>query len=213
MIIVIGPERVGSTSVIRLLSGYDRVQCQFIADRRNRVTSASFVSKNNEPFSGHVSGDPELIILMFRDPIARVVSECFHKVGEGELAACPDGMDPASWVMAVGDHSAMLDHVIYELPGTGLDILSVPFRPPVMIYGKKPLVLACRLKDIDELPEALGENGFPMFGREITRENAGDYPGLKFPKCYVDRMMGNVYTRHFYTDEEIDEMREKWTNG
>jgi hypothetical protein len=120
-------------------------------------------------------------------------------------------MEPAIWVMAVGDHSAMLDHAIYEVFKTGLDVFSVPFHPPVALYTTEPPLLACRLKDIDELPKALGKNGFPVFGRKITHENACSYPELKFPKCYVDRMMENVYTEHFYSEKEIAEMRKKWT--
>jgi hypothetical protein len=212
MIFVFGPERIGSTSVMRLFSGHNRVQCQFISDKYNRVTVAGFMSKDNLPGDGQISEPPELVVLMIRDPIARVVSECFHKVDEGEIEPCPDDTEPAIWVMAVGDHSAMLDHIIYEVFKTGVDIFGTPFHPPVTRYATKPPVLVCRLKDIDALPKALGENGFPMFGRKITRENVCSYPELKFPKCYVDRMMENAYTEHFYSEKEIVEMRKKWTH-
>ena len=211
MIIVFGPERIGSSSVVRLFSGHNRIQCQFIADKYNRVTVAGYVTKDNLLGDGKDTETLDLVVLMIRDPIARVVSECYHKVDEGEMEPCPDGMESANWVMAVGDHSAMLDHLVYEVAKAGLDVFSVPFRPPVMRYTTKPLMVACRLKDIDALPKALGDMGFPLFGRPVQHLNACSYPELKFPKCYVDRMMDNVYTRHFYTDEEIAEMRKKWT--
>ena len=211
MIVIFGPERTGTSSVTRLFSGHDRVQAHFVRDKYNRTVTSGFFSKDNRPHSLPKGASSQLVVLMARDPIARVVSECFHKVNEDELEPCPDDMEPAIWVMAVGDHDAAVDHLVYEIPAMGLDILSVPFRPPVMVYATKPLILACRLKDVDALPKTLGENGFPMFGRKITRLNACSYPELKFPKCYVDRMMDNVYTMYFYTDEEIDEMRNKWT--
>ena len=199
---------------MRLLGGHDRVQCQFIRDKYNRVTVPGFVSKENLITHRPPSPRPvDAIVLMIRDPIARVVSECFHKVKENEMAPCPDDMDAADWVLAVGDHSAMLDHVIYEVfAATGFDVLSIPFRPPVMFYATKPLIIACRLKDIDELPVALRDNGVPVFERKVTRENTCSYPELRFPKCYVDRMMNNAYTRHFYNDDEINEMSKKWRN-
>jgi hypothetical protein len=194
-----------------LLSGYNRVHCHFIADKYNRTETAGFTAKDGTRGDGQIAELPELVVLMIRDPIARVVSECFHRVDEGEMEPCPDDMEPASWVMAVGDHSAMLDHLVYEVARTGIDIFSAPFHPPVMFYATNPLILACRLKDIDELPKALGENGFPMFGRKVPHKNPCSYPELKFPKCYVDRMMENVYTKHFYSEKEIVEMRKKWT--
>jgi hypothetical protein len=196
-----------------LFGGYDRARRHFISDKYHRARGGGFLNKEDIEDETQGTGNLELVVLMFRDPIARVVSECFHKVDEGDLAPRPKGTDLAAWVLAVGDHSAMIDHLVYEVPNLGLDILSVPFEPPVMRYATAPLMLGCRLKDIDALPKALGENGFPMFGRKVLEANFGSYPKLRFPKHYVDRMMENVYTEHFYSKKEIVGMRKKWTDG
>lgn len=210
MVIVFGPERSGTTAVMQIFGEDNRARRHFISDKYHRARGGGYFTSDGKFEGTQGTGNLELVVLMFRDPIARVVSECFHKAKEGDLEPCPDGMEPASWVMAVGDHSAMLDHLIYEVPNLGLDILSVPFEPPVMTYATNPPMLGCRLKDVDELLKALGYTGQ---GGKVVPMNVGSYPKLKFPKCYVDRMMQNVYTEHFYSEKEILEMREKWTDG
>jgi len=34
---------------------------------------------------------------------------------------------------------------------------------------------------------------------------------VELPQSYIDKMLNSKYTKHFYTEEEIEEARERWS--
>jgi hypothetical protein len=179
----------------------------FPNDEARPSTGALYLSGGGYVSSVTAHIKHKVIIFLARDPIARVVSECFHKVKEGELEAG----DTAEWVLDVGDHDAAMDHVIETMPiFCGFNILDEDFVPPYTLFTDVVPVLATRTRDLADLPRRLIPLGIVTFDK-MPHENRGSYPDLKFPKSYVEKMLGTPYTEKFFTGEEIEEMRERWT--
>jgi hypothetical protein len=167
-----------------------------------------YLSSGGQVESVTAHSKPKLIIFLARDPIARVVSECFHRARNWEI----EKGYTAEWVMDVGDHDAVMDHIAETLPMfCRFSILDEYFAPPYTLYPDAVPVLATRTRDLADMPRVLALLGISTNGK-MPRKNLGYYPVLKFPESYVEKMLGTPYTEKFFTGEEIEEMRVRWTS-
>lgn len=106
----------------------------------------------------------------------------------------------------------------------GFEPYKIPFdcEQGYQIYDDKFLVI--RLEDADRvltkaLHEFLGVDGIQMRhshprkkvnNLNVEKEYA-EFKSLKYPKEFVDRTYALEYVNHFYTPEEIQKFRDKWS--
>jgi hypothetical protein len=143
---------------------------------------------------------------------ARLVEHFRASYIAGEPPRDRDG-DPLSW---------------FDLelePVFGVDVFASPFAKSrgYQIYsGARARVLLLRVEDLDTVARpALAE----FFAIEVpslitrneaaTKEYADVYrhfqEQLRLPNDFLDRIYGSRYSRHFYTDEELERFRSRWT--
>ena len=220
LILILTPERTGTISLTMYLEGYDRgsVHNPFVPLFKPFV--GPFITKDNEVINEAEdvvkaldSRNLQLIITIVRDPIARVISDVYHKLERDELP--PMTTPPADYIMMVGCHEDAEYLMEYEVKlQTNLRIVGSDFTPPATLYtkGRVPL-LVTRTEDFDVLPQALREIGLNVKDTIPHANKTSTYPkeDIKFPALYVERMLGTNYTKTFYLEEEIDTMRKRWT--
>jgi len=107
----------------------------------------------------------------------------------------------------------------------GIDVYKTkfPFHKGYEIYnGEKADVLLIRLEDLarcyqQAFKEFLSIESFKLINKNIA--STGLYSSIYeqfcknvvLPEEYVDKMYNSRYVRHFYTEEEIDFFRRKWS--
>ena len=219
-ILILTPERTGTISLTHYLRGYNRGSIhnpfapQFKPFVGPFITDSSKILYEAEDIVDiWNTNTPQLIITIVRDPIARVVSDVYHKLEQDELP--PITIPPADYIMMMGCHQDAEYLMEYEVKlQTNLTIVGTDFMPPATVYtsGLVPLIVT-RLEDFDILPEALRIIGLDVKGIVPRTNETTDYPeeDIKFPALYVERMLGTDYTKTFYSEEEIDTMRKRWT--
>ena len=215
LILILAPERCGTVSLLESLEGYNRGIIHFMG--RYQPGYGGFITQDHEfvldrPRIDEIFRENKigLVITTVRDPVARIVSDVFHKASQGEVPFRGD-VPPVEYVMALGCPDNAMFHMEYEVERfVGIQVLDRPFRPRVSVYldGRVPLMIV-RIKDFDILPAALKEVGVDI--KEVKHINKCAYPqDIKFPTLYVDRILGMPYTKTFFTEDEIEEMRQKW---
>lgn len=107
-----------------------------------------------------------------------------------------------------------------------VDILKYPFdklRGYTIIKDKDREILIYKIENVNQLNDVFSEY-FNIDKFKLNKSNfSGDkwYQGkynqfkkeFKMPIEYVERSYNNKYIRHFYTDEEIIEFKNKWKNN
>lgn len=109
----------------------------------------------------------------------------------------------------------------------GIDVYRTkfPFNKGYEIYkGERADVLLIRLEDLGRcyqqaFREFLGIENFSLINKNIA--STGLYSSIYeqfsktivLPKDYIDKMYKSKYAQHFYTKEEIDFFRQKWSTN
>lgn len=165
-------------------------------------------------------------ISLVRDPIARNISAYFQnfpisaeraemplKVAEEVVAAFRERYPhpyPARW----------FDNEFRRF--LGIDIYSVPFdRIRRNVATEQFLLMRTDLNDAEKsrlLSKAIGSR------IHVERQNVGEWKGYsqiyqsvleiaKFPAAFVDAMYATPFARHFWTDDELAALRDRWTEA
>lgn len=170
---------------------------------------------------------PACFITLVREPVGRNVSAFFQNLEVYFPGAVPDEMDvlregfleryphhlPLTWFD--DEFAAALDIDVYAKPFPREEGALQLRRGPFEV-----LILKVELPDAQKanaIADFLSLEPFPL-----VRENVGAakkygnmYQQFKetvtLPQAYLDRMAQAKYTRHFYTDEEIDAMVARWS--
>lgn len=168
------------------------------------------------------------IITLVRDPIARNLSSYFEhldfiwRTGNAHGAIPLD--DLCAGFFERFTHSEPLTWFEDELqPVLGIDVYARPFPAAghVTIRGGTFDVLVLESEAADEvkhaaLSEYLGIEVAPLRRTNITGESSKGkvyrefIRRIRFTAAYVDELMNARYTRHFYSEAERDEMRQRW---
>jgi hypothetical protein len=164
-----------------------------------------------------------------RDPIERIIAGYFEtasSVDESELVQTPverlgDAITEeyfrADWmelVLGWFEHGYFRDVDVYAYPfdsSAGYSIISEP-GTTIFLY---------KLEDLPSIGNRLSE--LVGLDLKLQRVNAsGDKPygqlyraaidAIQFDRKDVDRVMSSKLVRHFYSKQEIDQMRERWSS-
>lgn len=109
----------------------------------------------------------------------------------------------------------------------GIDVFDSEFprdRGFRIYHGDNADLLLIRLENLDQCAAAafkayLGVDGFSLISANVATDKvyAPLYRAFKsrirLPQDYIDRMYDAEYSRHFYSDEEIQQFRRRWTAG
>jgi len=101
---------------------------------------------------------------------------------------------------------------------------SFPHDPGYNIYSnnKNVKLLLIRLEDLDRvasqaMTKFLNIKRFSLIKSNVSAEKAysvlyRDFKRMPLPKSYLEKMYSLKYTRHFYTDQEINKFYEIWAS-
>ena len=187
-------------------------------------------------------GNPLKIISPVRDPISRNISAFFHfiegRIGHAsdrsnlpitklvELFISNDSTNEDDNNKAMMAHNLPLDWFDNNIKNHfGIDVFSTPFpssKFATYSYNNTEL-LVLRIDIADKKKEELIQNfiDFPSF--KLKNTNIGASKGYsskykefknnaKLPEDYLDKMCKSKYFSHFYTDVEINTIRNQWNN-
>ncbi len=179
------------------------------------------------------------IITLVRDPIARNVSHFFEtlylvndydyrkKMRFQSIDDTVKEITPLFFDHFLG-HDVPLHWFDRELKAIfDTDVFNVPFlkfKGYQVYQGEKAEVLVIRLEDLNECVDAAIRDFLGIKGLQLVRSNMGadkDYSrlyrafleNLTLPKSYLNEMYESKYARHFYTPEEIENFKRKWSHG
>jgi hypothetical protein len=170
---------------------------------------------------------PWHVICSVREPIAQAVSAFFHaqareRSGASEVPpdALRDRLVAERWL----EHPAQWFE--RELtPSLGIDVFAHPFdtnaATAVIERGSVKLLLL-RQEDLDRAPRALAD--FLQLGSPVqlsrrndaaSRHDAERYQAflesVHLPADIVDATYASTFSRHFYSDVELAQLRSRWT--
>jgi hypothetical protein len=177
---------------------------------------------------------PWHVIALVREPIARNLSAFFHAID-----AFYPGFDTPhgeSKSAVYGELAqAFLTKYPHDMPSTwfdaemgsvfGIDVFSTEFpktKGYAIYEGEKARLLLMRLEDMDgcareAFRDFLAIEQFAVVRANVasTREYGAIYQeflgSLVLPDAFVDRMYASKYARHFYSEEEIEGFRARWS--
>ena len=165
-----------------------------------------------------LGSDPLKVITLVREPIARNVSLLWEQRG-AEIAAHPERARELWGRLRRDEVLTWFDRELLQM--TGIDVYLSPFDKElgwstIRCGERSVLILKCEISDAEKesaISEFLDLDGFVL-----NRYNVNGLPeytkfceSFKVTRDYADRMATARYTRHFYSDVEIDIMRERWT--
>ncbi len=168
-------------------------------------------------------------VSMVRRPVDRNVSAFFQNYesftgrqwGEGPVEVDKLG----KMFLEKYKHDVPLKWFDVEMkPVTGIDVYDHDFQAENgcrVLSNDRLSVLLMKCEISDERKEQALKEFFGLDHFEISRSNVGSrksygavYDQLlskfKLPESYVRRMSEARYTRHFYSEAEIEDMRERW---
>jgi hypothetical protein len=167
------------------------------------------------------------IITLVRDPVARNISAFFQNLFLKYGSYYFDRKKLLNLFLNEFDHETPLvwfDREIKEV--IGIDVFRKPFpkEKGYEIYqSKENSLLTIRLEDLD----ACASNAFREFlgikNLKIIKSNIGNVKpysksyndflkNIKLPDAYIQKMYFSKFTRHFYTQIEIEYFIKKWSN-
>ena len=172
---------------------------------------------------------PWLVITIVREPVMRSASDFFQS--GRRLGRLADAAATTSLFAKFATEQGIprtLDWFDHELkPNLGIDVYAHPFDPATgycIIESPAVRLLLLRQESLAVAPEALGQFlGLPH-DLPLDRENEGaqkEYSDLyasvvrdvRFPEPMLERTYGSRFAKHFYSDEELDRFRHRWTDG
>ena len=172
---------------------------------------------------------PLKIICMFRDPVARNISSYFQHLDEiWGVRKAHTQVSTAELIRGfheVFEHDEPLHWFDTEMKDIhGIDIFAHPFdchaRHATIESGRRSLLLMrVDLSDADK--QSVLSRFLDTQVPEIPRANAASdksyseayrafKDALELPGSYLDRLYDSTVTRHFYTADEIAELRARW---
>ena len=178
-----------------------------------------------------IKGKRAKFITLVREPIDRNVSAFFQNFGRFT------GADYNDTDLAIQDlFNTFIEQYRHEVPliwfdveinqTLGIDVFEYPFPKEKgylsMERGNfKLLILKLEIDDsVKEraISEFLGVSDFKLIRSNIAQEKSyatmyADFTKkLELPESYVEIMCDSEYTKHFYSDAEIEAIRSKWRN-
>lgn len=224
--------KVGSTSIEHSLTKHDLLAIHIHTLQK----SFSPFSKNWPPNHAHQTrsdfakkllsdGFGIKIISGVRDPVARNISAFFQNLsyyGFNPKSTEPEHTDALISVFFKDfSHAEPLDWFDREIKQCiGIDVFEHEFNGEYAIIQARHPLLILKTEATDEKKE---EGIKELTGEKIklSRKNTADdksYSGayrefmaqIRFQKQYLDRMYNSKYCRHFYSQKEIEEFRQKW---
>ena len=172
---------------------------------------------------------PWTVITTVREPIAQAVSAFFH--GAVRRGALNDGSTVATLTdafVAEGWVRAPLRWFDREFaPALGIDVFEHPFditRAHGVIETPSVRVLLMRQENLATAPDALAAFlGLPqpvpvaVRNEAAQRADAAMYrdflANARLPMSLREKAYGSRYARHFYADEELARLHERWGAG
>jgi hypothetical protein len=224
LIVVHALHRTGSTSLHRFIRS--NIGSKYISHRHILVNRwhRSYSLPGKKLIEEHGKENWKVVHLV-RDPIARNLSHFW--LCDFRCNAKPHVPDISTFKERFLDE---LDH-FYGINFIGNEIepfweIEIPkmsgFQPPFTIYEDRVAIM--RYEDFDCRNDLLQN----FFGVEAKLDaprmqcsgkagEADDYKEIlntiRLPMSYVNLMYNSVYTRTFYSREEIDILKERWTEG
>jgi len=170
------------------------------------------------------------MISLVRDPVARNMSaffENFQRFAGSEYADSKlDIAELGRRFLEEYDHDVPLTWFDLELKSvTGIDVFGVPFPKAEghMTYRQDKYHLLLMKCELDMgLQEQLIRDFLGLQEFRLSKSNVGSDKGysatykaflkdFSLPMEYLERMYTSKYAAHFYTPEELDAFRNKWT--
>lgn len=172
---------------------------------------------------------PVKIITLVREPISRNISAYFHNMDLiEETASAHELLDLDRVVdgfLTKYDHDIPLQWFDVEMKNTlGIDVYQYEFHKErgykvIQKGGYEVLLLRHDLND--ELKSSLVSDFLDIDKFTIERTNvasekqyAEKYRGfikkISLPDEYIDKMLCSKYAKHFYSDEELSAIRDRW---
>lgn len=173
-------------------------------------------------------GGPLNTIVLVREPVARHLSYFFHDLkltlpGWRE-ALCEENV--LTYFLATPEFQTIDEWFDRELKAVfGLDVLTHPFDRErgwqvIEMPPRRFLILKLEMPDEEKVRAV---TAFLDLREELTlpRINTGDgrdygalyrrvKSSISLPADYLDQRYASPYTRHFYTEEEIESFRRRW---
>jgi hypothetical protein len=170
------------------------------------------------------------IITLVREPIGRNVSAYFQNLETVTRVRNADSrLDTAALIQTFLDeypHDTPLNWFDLEFkPVTAIDVYEHPFAVAdgYSVIEKPPfraLIMRSDLNDQSKQAQVRHFLGIPRFS--LPRANVGEAKrygdayrrmlgAIKLSAPYADRMLGSRYARHFFSKEELAQLRERWT--
>ena len=175
------------------------------------------------------SGKPVKIITLVRDPISKNISSFFQDFEKNTGISYSDSdfdmAELTSIFLDKFDHSSplvWLDENIHKY--LGIDVYSLPFptNKGAIFFRSgdvELLVMRCELDNASKekyVSDFLGLDDFRIHNKNIGSQKSysDTYKAFKkainLPVSYVDKMTSSKYFKHFYTESEIQALRQKW---
>ncbi len=168
-------------------------------------------------------------ITLVREPIGRNISAFFQNLRRFSGAECGDADYTVEELVDIFirdyQHAVPLTWFDVEMKQTlQIDVYEYPFSKEKGYLSIKRgnfelLILKLELDDSTKekaIAEFLGWKNFRLITSNVARdkkysETYSDFlRKIKLPKSYVEIMCNSAYTRHFYSDAEIEQIRSKW---
>ena len=170
---------------------------------------------------------PWLVVTIVREPVMRSLSDFFQSGRrQGRLGDVATTTDLFRRFATTEGIPRTVDWFDRELePSLGIDVYAHPFDPAVgygLIETPSVRLLLLRQESLDVAPAALGQFlGLPH-ALALERENEGaskEYSDLyssirrdvRLPSTTLDLAYASRFARHFYSPEELDGFRSRWT--
>jgi hypothetical protein len=179
------------------------------------------------------------VITLIREPIARGISLFFHKIDRDhkDLLNCQANVNLDQIVAQLLKRFTRKQHNNYhqtftwfdnELKKTfGIDVFLTDFpkEKGYKIYaGERADVLLIRLESLNQCYReafqeflALDNLALISFNRSADKDYKDIYQAfqksLEFPPTFLDKIYSSKHVCHFYTEEEIDRFKAKWSRS
>ncbi|HWS73247.1 MAG TPA: putative capsular polysaccharide synthesis family protein [Thermoanaerobaculia bacterium] len=174
-------------------------------------------------------GGRAAIVTLVRDPIARNISSYFEHLDA--IWNRPNAHESVSLELLIEGFRSRYTHeeplTWFDdemLPVTGIDVYEHPFPASGHLVVRREkidlLMMKSELPDgtkAEALSQFLGMRGLALAPANRTSDKTKGLmyrqflDALQLDDQYVEQMLENRYTRHFYTSAELDSLRRKYT--
>jgi len=237
LVVVHSIGKVGSYSIYKSIQAIGPIDVLH-THQLNQDTITDFVKKHGTP--GHIKDSlyflneipldvPVKLITPVREPVARNISAFFENLKVFGFNPPYEEIDVDVLL------NGFMERYPHDLPSTwfddqyekplGIDVFSHSFglgEEGTVITSGRFEVLLLRLEDSNKVWEErirafLGLTDFKL--KSLNVGDGKDYGGvygtfksrLALPVAFLDQMYSTTFARHFYSDEEIESYRKKWS--